>query len=201
MDHYETLGVSKNSDQGQIKAAWRRKARENHPDREGGDAKKMAEVNRAYGVLGEEEKRKHYDKYGESPIEETRESQAKTHLTAMMFEVCDSDYLSILDEVRNRIETNIEGGIEHKKAIQKKVDKLLKRKGRLKSKNGENFFEAILDSKIAQGESTIKSVEETLGILELMLEMLANWEEEPLEPPPPRIEIYNWVNKGTITFR
>ena len=185
MSHYDTLGIPKDADHGQIKAAWRRKARENHPDREGGDAKKMAEVNRAYKVLGEEEKRKHYDKHGDDPLSETPEDQAKAHLVGMMIEVADSDYMSILVEVTNRIKTNIDGGVQHKKILERKIEKLKKRKGKLKPKTGENFFEAILDSKIAQLESGVKQTKETLAVLNIMLDMLKNWEEEPSEAPPP----------------
>lgn len=41
-DHYETLGVPKDANAGDIKRAYRRKASEAHPDRHGGDGGKMA---------------------------------------------------------------------------------------------------------------------------------------------------------------
>lgn len=68
-DYYEVLGVEKNASQEDIKKAYRRLARKYHPDVTGGDKEAEArfkEVNEAYEVLGDEQKRAHYDRYGHS---------------------------------------------------------------------------------------------------------------------------------------
>ena len=62
-DYYKTLGVSKNATADEIKKAFRKLARENHPDA-GGDEEKFKEINEAYEVLSDEKKRKLYDQYG-----------------------------------------------------------------------------------------------------------------------------------------
>lgn len=62
-DYYGTLGVSKNASAEEIKAAFRKKAHEHHPDK-GGDAEKFKEINEAYQVLGNSEKRQQYDQFG-----------------------------------------------------------------------------------------------------------------------------------------
>ncbi len=62
-DYYKTLGVEKNASQEEIKKAYRALLRKFHPDR-GGDEKKMKEINIAYQVLGDKEKRAQYDKFG-----------------------------------------------------------------------------------------------------------------------------------------
>ena len=62
-DYYKTLGVSKNATADEIKKAFRKKARENHPDA-GGDEEKFKDINEAYEVLSDEKKRKIYDQYG-----------------------------------------------------------------------------------------------------------------------------------------
>jgi len=62
-DYYEILGVSKSASQDEIKAAFRKKAHEHHPDK-GGNAEKFKECNEAYQVLGNAEKRKQYDQFG-----------------------------------------------------------------------------------------------------------------------------------------
>ncbi|MFA6529653.1 MAG: molecular chaperone DnaJ [Patescibacteria group bacterium] len=62
-DYYNILGVSKGASQDEIKAAYRKKAHEHHPDK-GGDAEKFKELNEAHQVLGNPEKRQQYDRFG-----------------------------------------------------------------------------------------------------------------------------------------
>ena len=62
-DYYKTLGVSRNATPEEIKKAFRKLARTNHPDA-GGDEEKFKEINEAYEVLSDEKKRKLYDRYG-----------------------------------------------------------------------------------------------------------------------------------------
>lgn len=59
-DYYKVLGVKRTDSLATIKKAYRKMARENHPDK-GGSQEKMAQINEAWGVLGDEELRKRYD--------------------------------------------------------------------------------------------------------------------------------------------
>ncbi len=65
---YETLGVSKDASQDEIKKAYRRLARKYHPDinKDSGAEEKFKEINAAYEILSDEQKRKQYDQYGDS---------------------------------------------------------------------------------------------------------------------------------------
>lgn len=67
MDHYQTLGVQKDATNEQIKAAYRRLARKFHPDvsKEPDAADKIKSVNEAYAVIGDEDKRRAYDRRGQ----------------------------------------------------------------------------------------------------------------------------------------
>ena len=62
-DYYKILGVSRDADAAAIKKAFRKLAREHHPDA-GGDEAKFKEINEAYEVLSDDKKRKLYDQYG-----------------------------------------------------------------------------------------------------------------------------------------
>ncbi|MDD4409802.1 MAG: molecular chaperone DnaJ [Candidatus Pacebacteria bacterium] len=63
-DYYKILGVSKNSSPEEIKKAYRKLAHEMHPDKKGGDEEKFKEINEAYQVLSDNDKRSQYDKFG-----------------------------------------------------------------------------------------------------------------------------------------
>ena len=60
---YDTLGVPKTASAEEIKKAYRKLAREHHPD-QGGDETRFKEIQGAYDVLADPEKRKRYDAYG-----------------------------------------------------------------------------------------------------------------------------------------
>ncbi len=65
-DYYKTLGVSKTASEGEIKTAYRKLARRYHPDvnKDPQAEDKFKEVNEAYQVLSDPEKRKKYDQFG-----------------------------------------------------------------------------------------------------------------------------------------
>lgn len=63
-DYYEILGVHKNATDDEIKRAYRKLAHQYHPDKNKGDDKKFKEINEAYQVLGNKEKREQYDRFG-----------------------------------------------------------------------------------------------------------------------------------------
>ena len=72
-DYYDILGVDKNADTKQIKKAYKRLAMKHHPDRNIDDKaaaeKKFKEIQKAYGILSDDQKRQAYDQFGHTGVD------------------------------------------------------------------------------------------------------------------------------------
>ena len=81
-DYYKTLGVDKGADEKEIKKAYRRLARQFHPDMNPGDKAAEArfkEINEANEVLSDAEKRRKYDELGSKDLPEEYVQSLKSH--------------------------------------------------------------------------------------------------------------------------
>jgi curved DNA-binding protein len=70
-DLYKTLGVAEDADADTVKKTYRKLAKELHPDATGGDKRKterFKEISEAYEILGDEKKRKEYDRLRHAPV-------------------------------------------------------------------------------------------------------------------------------------
>lgn len=73
-DYYEVFGVDRNTNDADLKRAYRRLAMQHHPDRNPDDpeaAERMKEVNEAYAVLSDPQKRQIYDTYGHDGLQQS----------------------------------------------------------------------------------------------------------------------------------
>lgn len=65
-DYYKILGVSRTASEDEMKKAYRKLAHRWHPDKKDGDEAKFKEINEAYQVLSNKDKRAQYDRFGEN---------------------------------------------------------------------------------------------------------------------------------------
>ena len=72
-DYYEVLGIDKGADEGSIKKAYRNLAKKYHPDMNPGNAEaeqRFKEVNEAYSVLSDPDKKAKYDQFGHAAFDQ-----------------------------------------------------------------------------------------------------------------------------------
>lgn len=73
---YAALGVAPNASDDEIKRAYRKLATKHHPDKKGGDEARFKEIAAAYEVLGDADKRKLYDEFGEISLQSGFDAEA-----------------------------------------------------------------------------------------------------------------------------
>lgn len=195
---YEVLGVDRNASQEDIKLAYRKAIRVAHPDRQSGSTEKAQAVNAAYAVLSDETRREHYDRTGHT---ENRTDKLRQQILHSLFEnlIDNAEKIpgdligyakAILDEkiCSNRRERNKE---------QEKLHKLMRQRGRIKSK-GTNIAESIIDERIRRFEHEIASISEVVEVQEEVLHMLDEYEDtRPQHEPAYDMGVPGWLTRGT----
>lgn len=188
---YETLGVPKDASAEDIKKAFKRKAHDTHPDRDGGDAEAFKEIGSAYALLSDHSRRERYDSHGEQGV---RDENAKMleHLAGLMFSLIDNipdvHHVDILDVMRQNISqsivkayqerTNIERSIEKRKTVLKRLSKKKRKKGEAK---GQSMLFLMLQNDIDKREQGLKNMEEAVERTRKLLKLLDDYNYEVLE--------------------
>lgn len=180
MKLYEILGLEPDATSNAVKAAYRQLSMKHHPDRHGGNADKFREVQQAYDVLGNEERRKIYDETGATGSPDHTRQKAE-HIVADLLvqalaevdaEVTGST--SMFDAIHrptdpikmaaatltNSIASNLREQTKAKNSI-KQLHRSLRR---IKRSTGTNLVETALRGKLEQSESFLVKAAEELAL-------------------------------------
>lgn len=182
-DLYKELGVGKRATRAEIRAAYRRKAKEAHPDTSDGSATKFAVVKRAHDVLTDEERRARYDATGDASEREPDNvaSQAATILgTTLDYVLGEIDKrggdpltFDVIGDMRTLLGAKLDDLAQAKtkqEQLRKKHEKLL---GKFKLKKGSNnILENVIRQKITTCESNIQNIEREIEPGNMAYDML-----------------------------
>jgi curved DNA-binding protein CbpA len=197
--HYDTLGLHPACSENDIKLAYRKLAKEHHPDREGGDAERMAAINQAYEVLSDPERRAHYDATGLSDLK-TVDDEARKALADLLNQVIAESNGRPIDTCRDVIKRTMDAQNSERITAQRRIRHLEKLSGKIRCKAGENLAQAVIENQLAQLQAQIKRMDRQIEIAAAGLTLLDDYEHEPEEADQPTGRgVPLFINTGTAT--
>lgn len=180
---YEVLGVTAEASAAAIKTAYRKLAQKLHPDKEGGDPLLFHEIQQAYEVLSDPNRRAKYDETGSVDPTTDLRHEAMSGIVSILVQIVDS---GVSVERDNLVELMVKqvGFIRTKVNGEKaKIEDMIKRReatlGRIKVKKGKvNFIKQSLEHVVKDLRGKLSDVEERVAVLDLMLVLLKDFDYE-----------------------
>lgn len=177
---YETLGIDKTASADEVKRAYRKKAKDAHPDK-GGSAERMAAVNEANDVLSDPERRARYDATGygtaAKPVDEEARELLMSFVNVALNTHAEGDWIT---QVATMLNANITGAGLVIADATRRIGKLEAAVGRVKIKAGENLVGKLMNEQIEMQRQRIALAERSMSATEMAGTMLAAYEVEPL---------------------
>lgn len=199
---YDDLGLDPSATTGEVKKAYRKKAKKSHPDK-GGSTEEFNRVNKAYLILSDPDRRSRYDQTGEENTygADNERSNIMAIVAGAMscvigaIEARGRDPLrfDLLGEMKASIKTEIgkqRAEITRLQANVKKTERLL---GKFKVKSGENFLEQMIKAQAMNIGLNARQKEEAVKPFEAALDLLKDVEflqDKTPEPTAANQDIY-----------
>jgi len=191
MDLYETLGITKDASQEEIKKAYQRAAKKNHPDSPDKDDDKWDEISKAYEVLNDPGRKKIYDETGVHNSDHYN-MIAETTVAVFMRHVQSSNPIrDAIRAVERENSNNTMAIFENKSAISL-IDSLLKRLKRSDKSSVDPIKDALLKKK-QDFENKIKSA---TYVISLMKEVIAELKKYSISDDSPSATAEMLVLRG-----
>lgn len=196
MNHYETLGVSRDAVASDIRDAYRRLASQLHPDK-GGDAGIMAGINKAYAVLSDEKLRAQYDETGSDSEQDSNENQARNLLISFFADMVAKNIKNgRISHVRTLLMSTLGSNRAQKSDLVRQIERLTEERETITTTNEYNAFQAVIDQAIEQHKRTIAQLETSIVIVNLAASMLDTYQStiEEQAPEASTVSVNPWFN-------
>lgn len=204
---YDNLEVPVDASQETIKKAFRRKAMKHHPDRQG-DKEAMQNIQQAYDVLGDPERRARYDETGEINQPPPIEPQARQALYGMLNSVIDKldvDYDDPLIAARQEIRAMITENDKVAEAQKEKIAARQKALKRLVHLEGSVAVREALETAILTLQADLEKQAKAQALCRAVLDLLAEFEyradERPDQAPTAQVSAADFVGIFASAFR
>jgi curved DNA-binding protein CbpA len=196
-DPYAVLGVPRDAGADDVKRAHRMRAKETHPDAGGKDddskSAEFADVQRAWLVLSDPEKRAHYDKTGDAGGDQPVQDPDAPSLgiiarlfNAILADASDEAFQTNLAVVISQaLQTNIDEVTAQLQSKRRMLQRAMKFKGRFRKRDGsENKIDPMIEWHIRQLEGSIKTGELAIAQCRRAQEIIADYDFTQDQPPP-----------------
>ncbi len=203
-DLYDKLGVNKTASDDEIKKAFREKAKDAHPDKQGGDHQKMQELTQAYGILKDPLKRAKYDNTGE--MHDVPFDQKFTGFVASIFlkliEVNGDgvDRVDLIAEFLEQCRLIIENSNKEKAKLNKERNRIEKVMKRLSSTK-ENKIGRVLEFRITEYKKDLRILDDQIQFMRDCEEVIGHhsYQFDPLEPKEDE-NGFAWITMRSTTI-
>ncbi len=179
-DLYKSLGVKTKASPVEIKKAYRDKSKVLHPD-VGGNKEEFALIAKAYGVLGDKDKRARYDKTGIETDLSVAKQQAGNTIQAIFNDIL-QDYgienistCDVISAIKEKLDLTSDKLEQQKREAVDKKRMLREIAKRVKHKDKNNFFSTVITQRINNQDTAIKGMGQRKEILSIAKKMLKDY--------------------------
>jgi curved DNA-binding protein CbpA len=181
-DLYAILGVKEDATKKEIKNAYKQRAKETHPDKEGGSEEAFKEVNEAFDVLGDDERRAVYDETGDTEKQDNNARIIEFLLNSILptiMTAVDVTRVDVIGAIHEYIDDSYTDVLKEELDQNRKIKRIQEFSKRLRIKrdvDGENVFKSILDGKEQELARGLLFCEREKEFLREAKEFIANYE-------------------------
>lgn len=180
---YKILDIEPDASPEAVKRAYRRKAKEAHPDA-GGSPETFAPVAHAYEVLSDPERRLLYDTTGQEKAPRIEDGIQAVLLGLFREALAQDSDIEVLAFVRDSLQKGGANLANQKRANEKQRDKLTVKREKIKTNGEPNVFHQLIDAELQNLAGEANRLEYQISVGESCLKALASYSEDWT---PPRI--------------
>lgn len=182
---YEILDVPKDATEADIKKAYRKKAQISHPDKEGGDEELFKVVQKAYEILSDENKRRHYDETGEESKDNLNNEVIESLIGIVLNVIQGNDVKrnNILATAITLVNRQQDTHRSKRKQARLEHERLVEAARRITCVKGkENILKLAIESQANRIKIAIREIDKVLAIGEEILVVIADYSYETDQP-------------------